>query len=192
MDYQDTLDTLNITIGDSDDVTFTPEEKQRALTKAWNDSFVVKTVWDSTTTYSTNTYQYAIPISMTSVKDIYISASNNTASDKPQQIDKSLWEVVDGNIQFNNYADQVITNGYTLYIKGNYKYTVSDTVSDVATQEYIIALAGYNTLTALTYKKANLFLKNDTSMSELISLRRELEREVKEYRARKPREYESM
>ena len=192
MNYQDTLDQLNITIGDSEDVTFTPEEKQRALTKAWNDSFVVKTVWDSTLTYSSSTYQYTKPTGMTTVKDIYISVSNNVTTDKPQKISKELWEIVDNKIQFNNYADSVIISGSTLYIKGTYKYTTSDTISDVNTQEYITALAGYNTLTALTFKKANLFLKNDTSMSELIALRRELKQEVLEYRAKKARDFESI
>lgn len=192
MTYEELLDQLNITIGDSEDTTFTPEEKERALTKAFNDSYVVKTVWDSTTTYSSGTYQYAKPTGMTTVKDIYISASNNTATDKPQKIDKAAWEIVDDNIQFNNYADSVITSGSTLYIKGNYKYTVSDTISDVNTQEYLTALAGFNTLTALTFKKANLFLKNDTTLSELIALRRELKQEVMEYRAKKARDFESI
>lgn len=192
MTYQDSLNELNITIGDSEDTTFTPEEKGRALTKAWNDSYVVKTVWDSTLTYSSSTYQYTKPTGMTTIKDIYLSISNNTSTDKPQKLDKAVWEVVDGNIQFNNYADSVITSGSTLYIKGNYKYTISDTISDVNTQEYIIALAGFNTLTALTFKKANLFLKNDTSMSELIALRRELKQEVLEYRAKKARDFESI
>lgn len=50
MDYSDTYDELNITLGDNDDVTFTPEEKARALKKAWNDPYVVKVVWDSTLT----------------------------------------------------------------------------------------------------------------------------------------------
>ena len=188
MTFDETLDELNTTIGDTGDITFTPEDKVRALTKAWKDGYVVKTVWDSTLTFSVGTYQYAKPIAITTVKDIYISTSNNTATDPPTKIDKSLWEVVDGNIHFREAAYGLIPTGTTLYVKGNYKLTTDDTLPTSELEEYVIALAGYNTLTVLTFKKANLFLKNDTSLSELIALRRELRQEVLEYRASQVRE----
>lgn len=192
MTFDETLDELNTTIGDTGDITFTPEDKTRALTKAWKDGYVVKTVWDSTLTFTIGTYQYAKPVSITTVKDIYISTSNNTATDPPTKIDKSLWEVVDGNIHFREAAYGLIPTGTTLYVKGNYKLTTDDTLPTSELEEYVIALAGYNTLTVLTFKKANLFLKNDTSLSELIALRRELRQEVMEYRASQVREFESM
>ena len=192
MTFDETLDELNTTIGDTGDITFTPEDKVRALTKAWKDGYVVKTVWDSTLTFSVGTYQYTKPVAITTIKDIYISTSNNTATDPPTKIDKSLWEVVDGNIHFREAAYGLIPTGTTLYVKGNYKLTTNDTLPTSELEEYVIALAGYNTLTVLTFKKANLFLKNDTSLSELIALRRELRQEVLEYRASQVREYESM
>lgn len=192
MTFDETLDELNITIGDTEDVTFTPEDKIRALTKAWKDGYVVKTVLDSTLTFSVGTYQYAKPTAITTVKDIYISTSNNTVTDPPTKIDKSLWEVVDGNIHFREAAYSLIPTGTTLYVKGNYKLTTDDTLPTSELEEYVIALAGYNTLTVLTFKKANLFLKNDTTLSELIALRRELKQEVMEYRASQVREFESM
>lgn len=191
MDFNDTLDELNITLGDSANVTFTPEEKQRALQKAWKDSYVVKTVWDTTTAFDTNTYRYLIPITMTTVKGISLSAGNSTDS-FPDPIDSSLWSVVNGYIQFNSGAS-IIPDNYTLYVKGAYKYNyLTDTITDVNMQEYIIALAGYNTLGLLGYKKANLFLKNDTSMGELITLKRDLREDVKEARAKLLREFEAV
>lgn len=57
MTFNETKEELDITLGDSEDVTFTPEEKTRALTKAWNDPYVVKTVWDTTTTFDSSNYQ---------------------------------------------------------------------------------------------------------------------------------------
>lgn len=187
MDYNETLDELNATLDDTEDVTFTPEQKQRALTKAWNDSHVVKTVWDTTLTFDQNTYQYTVPTALTTVKDIYISTSNTTM-DFPEPIDSDMWEVIDGNIQF--VGANIIPQGWTLYCKGNKKITVDDTLDTTNLQEYVIALAGYNCLTALSYKKVNLFLKNDTTLSELIGLRRELGAEVKELRAKLQKDYE--
>lgn len=192
MDYQDTLDQLNITLGDTGDVTFTPEEKARALQKAWNDSYVVDVTWDSSKTFSSTTYQYALPSGMKTVKDIYISPTNDSSS-APSKIDASLYEVVDGNIQFKNNALAVIPEGYTLYIKGGQKLDhTSDTLTSTNMQEYVIALAGYNTLMLLGFKKANLFLKNDTTMGELIALKRDLKDDVRELRAKLHREFEGV
>lgn len=188
--YAQTLSTLNIALGDTSNVTFTTEEKQRALTKAWNNSYVVTVQWDSSLTFDTSTYQYTVPSGLTTIKDIYISASNST-SDFPEKISNDLWEVVENKIQFKPQANNIIPDGYTLYLKGNYKVTVDDTLDTVNLQEYVIALAGYETLTLLGYKKANLFLKNDTSMAELIALRREFKQDVIELRQKLAREFES-
>lgn len=191
MNYEDTLEQLNIELGDTGNVTFTVEEKERALTKAWNDSDVVNTVWDTTLTFDHTTYQYAIPSSLDTVKDIYISISNSTA-DAPEKIDSDLWEVVNGNIQFSSKATSAIGQGYTLYLKGNYKLDPdSDSISNVTLQEYVTALAGWETLRLLGYKKANLFLKNDISMSELITLKRDFENDVKNLRNKLHTEFES-
>lgn len=190
MDFDDSLDALNIQLGDTGDVTFTSDEKTRALTKAWNDSYVTKTVWDTTLTMLSGTYQYDIPDGLTTVKDIYISVSNST-SDNPEPIASDLWEVVDGNIQFSPKATFIPVN-YTLYLKGNYKLDPEiDTLDTVNLQEYVLAMAGSNTITLLKYKKANLFLKNDTSVSELVALGREFQREAKEYRLYLQKDYEN-
>lgn len=191
MEFSDSLDELNITLGDSGDVTFTPEEKERALTKAWNDAFVVVTVWDTSLIFSHSIYQYDVPEGLTTIKDIYISRSNS-AVDFPDKVAGNLWEVVDGIIQFKNNATYYIPDGFTLYLKGSNKLTVDDTIDDVNLQEYVVATAGVNTLTALGFKKANLFLKNDLTMGELITLRRELKQEVLELRAKLARSFETV
>lgn len=189
MTYAESLVTLNIILGDTGNVTFTPEEKQRALTRAWNDQYVVGTVWDESLTFTVNDYNYTLPATLTTLKDIYLSASN-TSSDFPEPISSDLWELVDGIIQFSPKANSIIPTGYTLYLKGNYKYTTADTISNAGLEEYILSLAGVNTLTLLGFKKANLFLKNDLTMSELIGLKRELQQEVREGRLRLAKEYE--
>lgn len=192
MTFTESKTELNIRIGDTNNVTFTDEEKTSALHKAWNDSYVVKTVWDSSLTFDASTYQYAVPTGVSVVKDIYVKPTNSTQTE-PQKVASNLWEVVDGNIQFKNYANTHIPDGYILYIKGAKKLDyATDELETTGLQEYVLSLAGYNTLGLLTYKKANLFLKNDTTMNELINLRREMERDVVRERARLQREYESV
>lgn len=192
MTYTESKTELNIRLGDTANVTFTSEEKDSALRKAWNDAYAVKTVWDDTLVYDSTTYQYALPNAVSVVKDIYIRPSNSTQTE-PEKIASNLWEVVDGNLQFKNGANLHITDGVTLYIKGSKKIDYdTDELESKGLQEYVLSLAGYNTLGLLTYKKANLFLKNDTTMNELVNLRREMERDVVRERARLQREYESV
>lgn len=193
MNFDDTLTELNTTLGDTGNITFTPEEKIRALRKAWNDSYVVQTVWDTSRTFTTGIYQYAVPSGMTRVKSIGISPSNSLTSNFPEGLGSDLFDVVGGNIQFKNHANGIIPSNYTLYIRGNKKLNyATDTLDTTGLQEYVIALAGYNTLTLLGFKKANLFLKNDTTMGELVTLRRELKQEVLEYRSKLAREFEAV
>ncbi len=189
MNYQDTLDELNITLGDSEDVTFTPEEKARALQKAWKDSYVTKPIWDNTLVFSSSSYSYPKPAGVQVVKDIY----TQTSSDQfPAPISNELWSVEGDNIQLSTRAKYTFNQGQNLIVKGTTKYDyTTDTITDDTLQEYVIALAGVNTLALLGYKKANLFLKNDTSMAELVTLRRELQNEVRELRTRLAKEYES-
>lgn len=190
LDFTTALTTLNTTIGDSSDTTFSSSEKQRALTKAWNDSYVTNEVWDTSLTYSTGIYQYALPATLTSLQDIYISVTG-ISSPFPDPIDNDLWELVNGKIQFTWRADAIIPNGYTLYLKGRYKLTTSDSISDINMQEYVLALAGVETLKMLTHKKANLFTKNDVTMGELITLKRDLQQDVITLRRMLRRSWES-
>lgn len=191
MDFNDTLDELNITLGDTDNVTFTPEEKQRALRKAWNDAYVVTPVRNTALTFTLGTYNQALPSGITTVTGISLSPSNTLTADFPYSVSGDLYSVIGGTIYWKNAANSVIPTGYTLYVNGNYKLDPdTDTITDVNMQEYVIALAGYNSLTLLGHKKANLFLKNDTTMAELITLRRELKQEVLELRGKLARAYE--
>jgi len=190
MDFSTALTNLDTTLGDSGDITFTSGEKTRALTKAWNDPYVWKTGWDTSLSYAQGTYQYTLPAALSTLQDIYISPTGSTQP-FPAPIDSNMWEVISGEIQFQQRADYTIPDGYTLYLKGRLKLATTDSISDAQLQEYVLALAGYNTLTMLGHKKANLFVKNDTTMAELIGLRRELLMEVKEMRARLPKQFES-
>lgn len=190
MDFATAGTTLNTILDDSNDTTFSSSQKQRALTEAWNDTYVTSEVWDASLTYASGTYRYAKPATVTALQDIYLSATGSS-SPFPDPIDNSLWEVVNGYIQFNSRADRIIPHGYTLYLKGRYKLVTTDSISDTNVQEYVLALAGTKTLKLLLHKKVNLFTKNDVSVSELLNTKRELEQDVVRYRQQLPRAWES-
>lgn len=183
MNFDDTLEEMNITLGDSGDVTFTPEEKLRALQKAWKDPYVSNEVWDTSLSFNMSSYQYAKPTTLDTITGIYIRPTGGTDSE-PANIGSNLWSVVGSNIQFSSGANNIIPQGFGLFIKGRKRldYT-ADTITDPTVQEYVIALGGYNTVTQLMFKKANLFLKNDTTLAELIAMRRELAQDVSRLRS---------
>lgn len=192
MDFDETLAQVNITLGDTNNVTFSPEEKQRALQQAWNDSNVTEEYWDSSLTFDRNTSDYTKPSGVNNILDIYIYPDNSNTTNK-EKIAQDLWEDFGGYIRFKNHANQYIEDGYTLYIKSYKKLDYeSDSITGKNLQEYVIALGSWNTLGMLGYKKANLFLKNDTSMAELITLRRELQREIIRLRSSLPRAFVSV
>lgn len=190
MDFDALKTELNIRLGDTDNFTFTSEEKTSALTEAINDENVVKTVWDTSLTFDTSTYQYARPATLTTVDDISIKTSTSN-TDFPASIASSMWSMVGSNIQFQTIASGTIPDGYTLYLRGKYKYTVSDTITEKNLQEFVLNAAQLNCLKMLGVKKALKFLKNDTTMAEIVAMKRELEREVAKYKARLPRAFES-
>jgi len=190
MDIDAALVTLNLRLGDTSNFTFTSDEKTEALNEAFNDHDVVSERWDTSLTFDETTYQYAVPATIDVIQDIYIRPDNTTGTD-PEKVASNLWEVVGSNIQFKNGANQVIPDAYTLYLKGKYKYLTTDTIAETNVQEFVLNLAQLNCLNMLGVKKALSFLKNDTSMSEIIAIKRELERKVSQYRKRLPRSFEA-
>jgi len=187
------LDTLNITIGDSNNFALTPEEKTRALTDAFNDPHAVTEAWDSSLTFDTSTSSYTVPITIAVVREINIDR-DGTGFYEP--IAQDLYDIVDGQIRFAPNAKYLITQGKTLYIKGVKKLLSTDTIADdvegVNLQEYIIALATIKCIDILLNKKVMSFLKNDTSVGELVAVRREKQQTINEYRNRIRRLYESV
>lgn len=187
MDLSDFLAEINIRTGDSDNFTFTPEEKTSALTEAFNDDYVITDKWDTTLTFTTGTYQYALPAGVDVINDIYIKADNS--QDYPEKIDSSLWEVVDGVLQFKPGAD-IIPQGYTLYLRSKTKFDSDDTVTEVNLQEYILKLTQLRLYTTLLNKKNFRFLKNDATVGEIVTTKRDLEQDVLRYKQRLPKAYE--
>lgn len=172
--FTDTKNQLNILLSNTTGFMFNDSEVTQFLTDAWNDKYAINPeVWDESLTFDghTPTFTYAIPSTLTTIDDIYIT---RTSTDFPVVVDNKLWEIVGSNIKFFDGTLQCIPDGYTLRLKGRYKVTTSDTITDTGLEQYLVALAGYNALRYLLMKKLVQFLKNDSSVAEIVATRREL------------------
>ena len=187
MVFADFITQLNTLISNTSGFTFNTDEVTQIVTSAFHDKYAVNPIiWDTSLTFSVSTYQYAIPSTLTTVSGVYITRSSTNF---PERIDDSLWSVVGSNIQFNDKAAQTIPDGYTLYLKGRYKVDTTDTITDDGLQEYILSLAGYTALRNLLYKKTMLFVKNDTSVAEIVATRRELYADMIHWRQQLTQEF---
>lgn len=131
---------------------------------AWNDTYVVKEVWDSSVSFVSGTWQYAVPATVTTVRDLYYT---RTTTDFPERIDPGLYEVVNGEIQFKEFAQNWLDDTYTLYIKGWYKLQSTDSLTTNNLVNYVLWHAAEILLSNLMFKKTFFFLKTDTNMADI-------------------------
>jgi hypothetical protein len=179
MDTSAALTDLNTDLNDGDNFTFTADEKTRAIEKAWRDKFVVEEVYDSSLTYLNTTQQYSLPTGVTNVIAI---GQDFDADGFKTEISADGFLVIDGKLHIKDGYRDVLSHNKTLYLWCWKKLTTSDSISDERLQEYVLLLATYNTLRMLKGKKVNRFLKNDTSMAELLNYSNELWRDIQDYR----------
>jgi hypothetical protein len=186
MDFSTAKVQLNLMLGDADNFTFTDDQKTQALTAAWNDSWVINPVWDISLTFSQSSYQNTLPSTITTVSDVYIQRASATF---PEPISAELWEVVNGVLQWNNNAKLSIPDGTAIYIRGAYKLTTADSLTKVNLQNYVLANAGFITLKQLSFMRVNRFLRNDTTLGEILGLKKDLYADMIHYREQLQREY---
>lgn len=180
MNFDDLTLQLNNMLGDTSNFALSLAQKQQNLTTAFQDQYVVSEVWDNSITFSVTNYQYPVPTDMDVVIDIWLERAQDRF---PEPISTSLWNQIAGNIQFLPSAQWKIPDNYSLWVQGTHKNIVSDDITDVAAQNYILSLAGLLCLRNLAYTKLLSFLRNDTTVADIINLRKDMENEVAAYRA---------
>ena len=190
MDLATGLATLNTELGDSNNFALTADEKTRALTRAWNDSYVVAEDWDDSLTYQDNTNSYAVPTGLGNFHSIHQDVDDTNQFKK--EIPKAAYNVRAGNIYFQDGYRQLLRDGKTLYLYTHKKLTTSDSITAANLQEYVLALANIYAINVLINKGTFKFLKNDTSVAELIAHKRELEQVVEDYRNQQRKEFQAV
>jgi len=75
--------------------------------------------------------------------------------------------------------------------KGRKKLTTTDNLTTDNLVNYVLSLAGYILYKQLAFKRNFLFLKNDTSMGDIINSRRDMQADMLTYKQALLREFES-
>lgn len=145
--------------------TFTDDELTQALQEAWNDAFVVSNVTDTSVSFIAGTFSYNVPSTITTVRGIFYKP---TSTDPYKEVSPDLYQIDNGVIVFRDNVRDWLNDTYTLYIKGSYKFTTSDSLTKTHHVNYVINLAAENLLNRLLLKKTFVFLTNDTTVSEIV------------------------
>lgn len=188
LSFSDALTQLKLLTTQSANFTFTDDELTQALQTAWNDTYVCNVVWDSSLTYTVGTWQYLLPDTLTTVRELYFK---RTSTDYPEKISPDLYEIVNGNIQFGLLTQNWLADNYTLYIKGLYKLTTDDDLETQNLVNYVINLAAETLLNNLVLKRTFVFLRNDTTMGDIVGALRVIQGNVLRYKQAILREFES-
>jgi hypothetical protein len=187
--FANALTELSLMTSQEGNFTFTSDELTQALTQAWLDTYVVRQVEDSSIGYTPGTYSYAIPATMTVVKKVRYQ---RTTDSYPEEITPDLYEIHDGNIEFNDTMRYWIYDNYTLIVNGAYKLTTSDSLDSQNLVNYVLNLATEILLSRLLLKKTFVFLTNDTSLQEIVAALNTIQQQVLRYKQSLLREWETV
>lgn len=187
--FANALTQLSLLTSQTGNFTFTVDELTQALTEAWNDSYVVTSLTDSSLTFTAGTYSYNVPSGITVVTGIFYKP---TSTDPLTQIAPDLYQIDNGVIVFVDNVQRWLGDTYTLYIKGRYKFTVSDALTKTHHINYVLNLAAENLLNRLLLKKTFVFLTNDTSVADIVNAIRIFSNRVLTAKQGLLRQFESM
>jgi hypothetical protein len=181
------LTQLKLYTSQTANFTFTDDELTQALQAAWNDPYVVNVAWDSSISYSAGTWQYAIPATLSTIRGLYFKLDSN---DYPRPISPDVYEIVNGEIQFRPTIQTILNDTMTIYAKGTYKLTSSDSLTTNAQVNYVINLAAQILLNQLLLKRAFQFLRNDTTTADIVRSLQAIQGNVLRYKQAILREFE--
>jgi len=186
--FADALTQLSLLTSQEANFTFTADELTRALQEAWNNTYVVDVVWDSSLVYSDTQWQYTIPSTVTTVRELFYQ---KTTTDNPEPLSPELYDIINGNIQFRPVATRWLITGMTIYIKGVTKLTTDDELDTQNLINYVIYLAAEALISGLIFKSMFVFLRNDTTMADIVRALGVIEGKVLRYKQALLREFES-
>lgn len=186
--FSQALTQLQLLTSQNDNFTFTSDELTQALQSAWNDTYVCTAVWDSSTSFSSSVWSYPVPSGVTQIRDLYYT---RTTTDFPEVLSTSIYEIVNGNIQFKPEAIRWLMDGMIIYAKGLYKLQTTDSLTTDALVNYVLNLATERLLSNLLLKKTFVFLTNNTSVAEISAALKVVQGDVLRYKQALLREFES-
>jgi hypothetical protein len=159
------LARLDIWLDDADDFAFTDAQKAEGYNSVVNDDpYVYKIVTDTTLTTAANTPTYTPATAYDGILRISIDVNGDGY---PIPVDRSAWDYVDGTIRFN-YLYKGLPASKTIHLKAKKKLDADTDSIPTNLQGYVLHRATANMLGILTSRKTGRFLRNDTTMGEIL------------------------
>lgn len=185
--FAQALVQLKLLTSQTANFTFSDDELTQALQEAWNNSYVCKTVLDNSLTFIPGTYSYTQPATISALMDVmYLPDSTGPM----QPIARDLWQVINGTIYFTDNVQNWLNDNVPIYLKGKYKLLTTDSLTTTIVVNYVLSLAAYLLLKRLSYKMTFQFLRNDTSMGDIINARRDMQADMLTYKQALHRQFQ--
>lgn len=160
----DILTRLNIELRDTDNVTFSVLEKTEALTRAIEEEVVAVIEEDASTVLVQGGRTYPLNSQVRNVLGIDIDTGNTGL---PIPLDAEAYTFIAPNLTLASSYINGLPAGSVLYINWLRKLITTDDFPAVLVP-YILNKGIYYTTEELASGKVNRFLRNDTSLAEII------------------------
>ena len=162
MTFTDLLTRLNRELRDSDNNTFTEEEKVEALTRAVEDDAVCAVEIDTSNLFTMGTRDYPISDEIRQIYRMQLIGSSGALT----PFDNGGYSFVANTLTVDEKYVNSIPTGTTMRIEWARKLDVGDDIPDYLVP-YVLNMGIYYTTEVLASGKVNRFLRNDVSLSEI-------------------------
>lgn len=170
---------FNTRMRDTQDRTFTSSEKDEFYAAALDDPYCTKLARDTSLTIVANQATYTVPAGFVgNLTDVGYDVNSYGYT---HYLDRQSFEVVDGTLIFH-YSYQSLPAGKTLHLIGQKKLDVADNVPEYLVP-YILELMSIEAFETLKSGLTTRFLKNDITMSEIVTSISTHERKAASYRS---------
>lgn len=159
--FADLKTRLNTKLRDSQNLTFTDDEKTEILTVAINDPYVYTLTRNASLTTAASTYAYALPTDVEEVFDLFLDTDGNGVG---YHVSREDYDVIDGYIR----ARVTWPENTPIILFCKTKLDSASTDYPVKMQEYILELALVEAFELLKTSLTTRFLKNDMTMADII------------------------
>lgn len=154
---------FNTWLRDTQNLTFTDDEKTELLTAALNDPLATTVVRDTSLTTIAGTYSYTAPTGIGAIYELGLDLNGDGIF---HLIPREQYDLINGAIYFNTNA---LPAGKTIQIVGKSKLDATSADIPVKVQDYVLHIAMVNAFEMLKTSLTTRFVKNDMTMSDIIN-----------------------
>lgn len=160
------LARLDIWLDDADDFAFTDAQKAEGYNSVVNDDpLVYQVVKDVTIPTTANTPTYTPAADYEAILAIAVDINGDGF---PLPIDRGGWDFVDGTIRLNRVYKS-LPAGKTIHLTAKKKLDADTDTIPTRLQAYVLHRATAGMLSILSSRKTGRFLRNDTTMTEILN-----------------------